>query len=133
MNKCVIIGRLTKDPELKATQSGKSVATFTVAVNREIKADGQPEADFLPVVVWGASADNCGKYLSKGSQVAIDGRIQTRSYDDKNGNKVFVTEIIANRVEFISRNTNNGENALKSNQDEFRTSKEPVDDEEIPF
>lgn len=133
MNKVFLIGRLTKEPELRATLNGKSVATFTVAVNREIKAEGQPDADFLSVVVWGASADNCGKYLTKGSQVCVDGRIQVRSYDDKNGNKAYITEIVANRVEFISRSTNNGENALKSSQDEFITGKEPVEDDEIPF
>ena len=133
MNKVILIGRLTKDPELRATQNGKSVATFTIAVNREIKAEGQPDADFLSVVVWGASADNCGKYLTKGSQVGVDGRIQVRSYDDKNGNKAYITEIVANRVEFINRNTNEAENGVKSTQEEFITGKEPVTEEEIPF
>lgn len=133
MNKVILIGRLTKEPELRATQNGKSVATFTIAVNREIKAEGQPDTDFLSVVVWGAAADNCGKYLTKGSQVGVDGRIQVRSYDDKNGNKAYITEIVANRVEFISRSTNEAERGVKSTQEEFVTGKEPVDDEEIPF
>lgn len=98
MNKVTIIGRLTKDPEIRSTQNGVSVCTFTVAVDCRRKEDG---ADFLPVVAWRGTADVCGKYLSKGKQVAVFGSIQTRSYDAKDGSKRYVTEIQADEVEFL--------------------------------
>ena len=96
MNKVILIGRLTADPELKKTGSDLSVASFTVAINRN-----QDEADFINVVAWEKNAENAKKYLAKGSQVAVDGRIQTRSYEDKDGNKKYVTEVVANSIEFI--------------------------------
>lgn len=130
MNKAFLIGNLTKDPELRATPSGKSVATFTLAVARKFKKD---ETDFLNIVVWGELANNCAKYLSKGKQAAIIGEIQNRSYDDKNGNKRYITEIVADEVQFLASRERTAENDVKSSQDEFRTGKEPVDDEEIPF
>ena len=99
MNRAVIIGNLTKDPEKKATNSGVSVCTFTVAVSRR----GQEQTDFIPVVAWKGTADNCGKYLAKGKQVAVCGRIQTRSYEDKQGVKRYVTELIAEEVQFLGK------------------------------
>ena len=82
MNRCVIIGNLTRDPELKTTTSGRSVCTFTVAVNRRFtNQNGEREADFIPVVVWGKQAENCAKYLLKGSSCAVSGSIQTRNYE----------------------------------------------------
>lgn len=96
MNKVILIGRLTADPELKKTGNDLSVATFTVAINRT-----QEDVDFINVVAWEKNADNAKKYLAKGSQVAVDGRIQTRSYEDKDGNKKYVTEVVANSIEFI--------------------------------
>lgn len=96
MNKVVLIGRLTNDPELKKTGNDLSVANFTVAINRTSE-----DADFINVVAWEKNADNAKKYLAKGSQVAVDGRIQTRSYEDKDGNRKYVTEVVANSIEFI--------------------------------
>ena len=102
MNKCVILGRLTRDPEVKYTPSGKCVCSFTLAVDRGFKnADGQKEADFIPVVVWGKAAELCGNSLAKGHRLLVDGRIQVRNYDDKNGQKKWMTEVVANSVEFI--------------------------------
>lgn len=96
MNKVVLIGRLTADPELRKTSDDKSVASFSLAINR-----GQDLVDFINVVAWEKDAENVKKFLTKGSQVAIDGRIQTRNYDDKDGNKRYVTEVVANNVEFL--------------------------------
>jgi len=98
INKAILTGRLGKEVELRYTQSGKAVATFSLAVtdsfNREV-------THWLNIVVWGKSAENCANYLSKGSLVGVDGRIQTRNYENKEGRKVYVTEIVADRVEFL--------------------------------
>jgi single-strand DNA-binding protein len=106
MNKCFLVGNLTKDPEVASTNNGIAVTKFTIACNRQYtNADGEREADFLNIVTWRGLAENCAKYLSKGNKVAITGSIQTRSYEDKDGNKRYVTEIIADEVEFIKTNT----------------------------
>lgn len=102
MNKTILIGRLTADPTLRYTQSGKAVASFTLAVNRKFKRD---EADFIPIVVFNKPAEACANYLKKGSQVAVEGRIQTRNYENQEGKKVYVTEIVAEEVEFLSKST----------------------------
>lgn len=104
MNKCVIIGNLTKDPDLRTTPSGTSVCNFTVAVSRRFaNQNGEREADFIPIVVWRNQAENCAKYLRKGSQVAIAGSIQTRSYEGQDGGRRYMTEIVAEEVKFLSR------------------------------
>lgn len=100
MNKVFIIGRLTKAPELKTTPNDISVATFTVAVTRRMNRE---ESDFLNVVTWRGLADNCGKYLVKGQQVAVCGELRTRSYDAKDGSRRYVTEILADDVEFLAK------------------------------
>ena len=123
MNKVFLIGRLTKDPELRYTGSNTAVASFTVAVNRNFaNQNGEREADFIPVVVWRKQAENVKNYLSQGSQVAIDGRIQTRSYDDKDGQKRFVTEVVADNVEFV------GSKASATNSGSTSTSKKSKDE-----
>lgn len=102
MNKVFLIGRLTRDPELRYTGNNTAVASFSIAVNRNFtNQSGEREADFINIVVWRKQAENVKNYLSQGSQVAIDGRLQTRSYDDQNGNKRYVTEVIADNVEFL--------------------------------
>lgn len=133
MNRAMLIGRLTKDPELRATQSGVSVCTFTLAVDRRFKQEGQPEADFLPIVVWRGQADNCAKYLKKGSQAGICGSIQTRTYDAPDGSKRYVTEVVADEVQFIGSNNNNGENSANTPQNAVSGQLESVEDEDIPF
>ena len=109
MNKVFLIGRLTRDPELRYTGSNTAVASFSIAVNRNFQnQQGEREADFINIVVWRKQAENVKNYLSQGSQVAIDGRIQTRSYDDQNGQKRYVTEVVADNVEFLgSKNSSN--------------------------
>jgi len=113
MNKVVLIGRLTRDVELRYTESQTPVATFSLAVNRNFtNQSGEKEADFINIVVWRKQAENCKNYLSKGSQVAVEGRIQTRNYDDKDGKKVYITEVVAESVEFL--NTKTSENVNKA-------------------
>lgn len=112
MNKVFLIGRLTRDPELRYTGSNTPVATFTLAVNRTFtNQSGEREADFINIVVWRKQAENVKNYLQQGSQVAIDGRIQTRSYDGQDGQKRYVTEVVADNVEFLgSKNSSNNSN-----------------------
>lgn len=102
MNKVFLIGRLTRDPELRYTSSNIAVATFSIAVDRNFSnAAGEREADFINIVVWRKQAENVKNCMHKGSQVAIDGRIQTRSYDDTDGKKRYVTEVVADNVQFL--------------------------------
>lgn len=101
INKVILVGRLTRDPQSRKTQNGKSVTSFTVACDRKTKVEGQPSADFINCVAWNKLADNVAQYTHKGSLVGVEGRIQTRSYDDQGGNKVFVTEVLADGVQFL--------------------------------
>ncbi|MCQ2409059.1 MAG: single-stranded DNA-binding protein [Clostridia bacterium] len=107
MNRVFLIGNLTKDPEVASTSNGVKFCRFTLAVQRNYAKDGKKETDFLQVVVWRAQAENCAKYLKKGSKAAVSGSIQTRTYDGQDG-KRYVTEIAADEVQFLS--TKNGEN-----------------------
>ena len=102
MNKAILIGRLTRDPELRTTPTGRNVCQFSIAVNRNFtNANGEREADFINCVVWDKQAENLAKYQHKGNQIAVEGRIQTRNYDDKDGKKVYVTEILASNISFL--------------------------------
>ncbi len=102
MNKAILIGRLTRDPELRSTPAGRNVCQFSIAVNRTFtNANGDREADFINCVVWDKQAENLVKYQKKGNQIAVDGRIQTRNYEDKDGKRVYVTEILANNISFL--------------------------------
>lgn len=136
MNKVVLLGRLTKDPDVKYTQTGKVVTQFTLAVDRPFKdADGNKETDFIPVVVWGKAAELVGNSCQKGHRLLIDGRLQIRSYEAKEGGKRWVTEIIANSVEFIERKASGGGAAASAgDKGGFETFGTAVPfDEEIPF
>ena len=142
MNKVFLIGRLTRDPELRYTGNNTAVATFSIAVNRNFSnQNGEREADFINIVVWRKQAENVKNYLTQGSQVAIDGRIQTRSYDDQQGQKRYITEVIADNVEFLgSKNSSNNTNGNSNMQSEptpydFGNKPEPVgtDIESNPF
>lgn len=102
MNKVFLIGRLVRDPELRYTGTNIPVATFSIAVNRNFaNAAGEREADFINIVVWRKQAENVKNYVKQGSQVAIDGRIQTRTYDDQNGQKRYITEVVADNIQFL--------------------------------
>ena len=115
MNKVFLIGRLTRDPELRYTGSNTAVASFSLAVNRKFTNQaGEREADFINIVVWRKQAENVKNYLTQGSQVAIDGRIQTRSYDDNEGKKRYVTEVVADNVEFLGTKNSNGNAATNT-------------------
>ena len=104
MNKIIIMGRVTKQVDVRYTPSQKVVCSFTLAVDRPfLNQEGKREADFIPVVVWGKAAELCGNSLAKGHRILVEGRLQIRSYDGKDGNRHWVTEVIANSVEFIER------------------------------
>ena len=106
INRTVLIGRLTNDPELRTTQSGAKVCQYTLAVNRNRKAEGQPDADFINCVSWNKTAELMNQYLSKGALIGIEGRIQTRNYDNQSGQKVYVTEVITDSVQFLESKGN---------------------------
>ena len=101
INRAIIVGRITKDLELRKTQNGTSVVSFTLAVNRSIKKEGQPEADFINCQAWSKTAEAICNYVSKGHLLGLEGRIQTRNYDDKDGKRVYVTEVVADSVQFL--------------------------------
>ena len=129
MNKVFIIGRLTKAPELKTTPNDISVATFTVAVTRRMNRE---ESDFLNVVAWRGLADNCAKYLVKGQQAAVCGELRTRSYDAKDGSRRYVTEILADDVEFLAKpkgaESREAKDGMFAPDDEYMP-----DDDDLPF
>lgn len=118
MNRVALIGRLTKDIELRHTQNGKAVGTFTLAVDRLPDKNGNKQADFINVIMWGSMAENANKYVFKGSLVAVEGRIGTRSYDSQNGQKKYVTEVVCERIQFL--------NSKKEEKTSFKA--EEVDD-----
>jgi single-strand DNA-binding protein len=132
MNKVVLLGRLVKDCDVRYTSTGKVVCQFTMAVDRPFNKDGQKEADFIPVVMWGKQAEVAGNSLQKGHRVLVEGRLQIRSYDDNNGNKRYVTEVIANSFEFIERKGDGG-NANADFAAGFGGGEPVPFDEEIPF
>ena len=131
MNKCILIGNLTKDPEITTTSNGVSVCRFTLAVTRRFaNSEGERDTDFISIVAWRALADNCHKFIKKGSKVAVVGNIQSRSYDATDGTKRYVTEIVAEEVEFL--NTRNSDAPVSDRKDEV-TKLEPIDDDSLPF
>ena len=136
MNKVILIGNLTRDPELTETSSGIAVCRFAIAVSRDYaNADGTRETDFFNITVWRGRAENCGKYLKKGNKVAIVGSLQNRSYEDKDGVKRNVTDVIANEVEFLTpRGANgdeDGEETVSARRE--RPQMEVMDDNQLPF
>lgn len=150
MNKVFLIGNLTKDPEMRSTQSGVAVCNFTIAVNRRFKnANGEQETDFLNVIAWRQLAELCGKYLAKGRKVAVTGSIQTRTYEAKDGSKRTAWDIVADEVEFLSQNQQSSTQSAPgayttAGKDSGGTAYAPqphndfggftqVDDEELPF
>ena len=136
MNKITIIGRATKDIECKQTPQGTAVATVTIAVDRKVAPGKEKETDFIPVVIWGKQAESTAKYMHKGSLIGIVGRIQTRSYENKEGARVYVTEVIAEEVDFLSwdekDNATKGEKPHSSKKDSFEDMT-PIDSDLIPF
>ena len=116
MNKVILIGRLTKDVELRYTQSGKPCASFTVAVNRPYSNNGQKETDFINIVIWDKQAENVNKYTSKGSLVGIEGRLQVRSFEGSDGKRKAITEVLASNIQFLDKK----EEKTTNNNDPFK-------------
>lgn len=146
MNNVVLIGRLTRDPELRyIPNTGTPVSTFSLAVDKqvskekklEMESKGQPTADFINIVVWGRQAENCATYLAKGRLTAVQGRIQSRTYDGKDGIRRYVTEVVAERVQFLEWGDDDNRSRSSDLQNDFPDIDvdgfEPVDDENIPF
>jgi len=121
MNKTFLIGRLTKDPELRYSSNNAAIVNFTIAIDRQYtNQQGKKETDFINIVAFQKQAENIKKYVFKGSLVAVDGRIQTRNYDDKDGKKVYVTEVVADRVQFLdSKNSQSGGNNVELTPADF--------------
>lgn len=141
LNRVVLVGRLTKDPEFRTTPSGVEVSTFTLAVNRTFtNAQGEREADFINVVVFRKQAKNVNDYLSKGSLAGVDGRVQSRNYENNEGRRVFVTEVVADSVQFLDTKGNNQQNNQpQKQQEQTKTKNNPfangtdMDSSELPF
>jgi single-strand DNA-binding protein len=145
LNRTILIGRLTRDPELRYTSSGVAIAQFTLAVDRPFETNGQREADFIHIASWRQLAESCANYLKKGRLCAVEGRLQVRSYDNNEGKKVYVTEVVADNVRFLESQNKNRNNAAgdsaaladKGHKGEAPAQEhdEPVDisDEELPF
>lgn len=135
LNRTVLVGRLTKDPELKSAPNGVNVGTFTLAVNRTFtNAQGEREADFINCVTFRKQAENVNNYLSKGSLAGVDGRLQSRSYENKDGQRVFVTEVVADSVQFLEpKNSNQQQNDNYQQQGQAQTGNNPFDNTEKDF
>lgn len=130
MNQVVLIGRLTRDPEIRYTSGSQTaVGSFSLAIDRPPNKDGEYQTDFPRVIVFGRQAENCEKYLKKGRMVAVEGRLQTGSYKNKNGDTVYTTDVAANRVEFIDWGNKNGtKGAAEDPHEQFEAI-----DEDVPF
>lgn len=132
MNKAFLIGRLTRDPELRYSSSNAPIVNFSIAIDRQYtNSNGQRETDFINIVAFQKQAENIKKYVTKGSLVAVDGRIQTRNYDDKDGKRVYVTEVVADRVQFLSSKQGQAESVSSNTNDDvspadFQTDTKPA-------
>lgn len=139
MNKVILVGNLTKDPELTTTNNGISLCRFTLAVQRRYTSgDGEREADFINIVVWRGQADNCYKYLKKGNKAGVVGSIQTRAYDGSDGTRRYATEVVAEEVEFLtskqSATVEDEQTGSKTTGKSDVVNKfEPIDDDNLPF
>lgn len=147
MNKVILLGRLTRDPEMKNTTTGKAVTRFSLAVDRRFKnKDGQKEADFINIVVWGKQAEFAAQYLTKGSQISLSGRLEARSYDAQDGQRRYITEVVADEINFVSsgqksasagsqqtsapQSANNNNMSVMGLDEDFHLM---ADDDDIPF
>ncbi|MBD8028175.1 single-stranded DNA-binding protein [Ureibacillus sp. Re31] len=160
INRVVLVGRLTKDPELRYTPSGVPMTRFTVAVNRTFKQEGQPEADFISCIAWRKQAENLANFMKKGSLVGVEGRIQTGSFEGQDGKRVYTTDVVADSIQFLEprsqqsgqsstqnyQSTNNqqnpqsnsqfsSQNYTRVNEDPFASSKGPIEvsESDLPF
>lgn len=130
MNKVILVGRLARDPDVRYTQSGKATASFALAVNRRVGQGKEQQADFIPIVAWEKLAEIAGNNLMKGSQILVEGRMQVRNYEDKEGQKRYVTEVIAQNIEFLGSKPS-GQSSMPAGAESFGS--EVFPDEDIPF
>lgn len=136
MNEWIGIGRITADPELRKTQSNKSVCNFTIAVNRRFSKDGEKEADFFNCIAWEKTAEFISKYFRKGKMIAVKGELQNRNWEDKKGSKHTSTEVIIDLAEFCGDKSDNNEKPVSENTSKANTSPVDVeieDEDELPF
>ena len=133
MNHWVGIGRLTRDPEVRYTQSGKAIASFTLAIDRRRSGDGNQQADFISCVAWEKTAEVISQYCTKGKKIAVEGRIQTRSYDAQDGSKRYVTEVVVNSMEFCDSKGGGTSSAAPPEQGDMFSGSSAVPDADIPF
>lgn len=138
INNVVLVGRLIRDPELRYTQSNQAVATFSLAVNRNFKRqNGESEADFINCVIWRQQAENLANWAKKGALIGITGRIQTRSYENQQGQRVYVTEVVAEQFQLLESRRDHGSNSQPTvdNHQNFSQQAEPfsIDDDSLPF
>lgn len=134
MNKTLLIGRTTKDPDIRYTQNEQpmTIARFNLAVDRRFKKDGEQSADFISCVAFGKTAEFIEKYVFKGTKIAVEGRIQTGSYTNNDGNKVYTTDVVVEQVEFAGAKTDS-KSAAKESNDDFMNVADGLDDEGLPF
>ena len=137
LNNVVLVGRMTKDPELRYTPNNQAVATFSLAVNRNFKGqNGEREADFINCVIWRQQAENLANWAKKGALIGITGRIQTRNYENQQGQRVYVTEVVADNFQLLEFNKQNNQGQSQGNsQPDFSQQAEPfsIDDDSLPF
>ena len=135
INRVVLVGRITKDPILRKTPNGTSVVSFTIACNRRIKQEGQPDADFINCVAWNKTADFMVQYVKKGALLGLEGRIQTRSYDDKDGKRVYITEVVADSVQALGskKAAESGGNEATLQNNEYADYAADIPTDDLPF
>ncbi|MEK3851244.1 single-stranded DNA-binding protein [Paenibacillus sp. FSL R7-0340] len=140
LNRTILIGRLVADPELKYTPSGVAVAQFKLAVDRPFTNNGNRETDFIPIVTWRQLAETCANYLRKGRLTAVEGRVQVRNYENNEGKRIYVTEIVADNVRFLESNRsqpdpNEPDHRRNYDKDPFADDGKPIDinDDDLPF
>lgn len=137
MNKVILVGRLTKDIEVRYTQTGKAVARFILAVNRRVSKDKEKQqADFIPIIIWNKLAEVCSKYLTKGSQILVEGHLQIRDYMAQDGKKHYIAEVIAQELEFMGSKVTAGNEQLQNQEQNIsqeEITQDTATDEEIPF
>lgn len=139
INRAIIVGRITKDPMLRKTPNGTSVVSFTIACNRRIKQEGQPDADFINCKAWNKTADVICQYISKGHLLGVEGRIQTYNYDDKDGKRVYITEVVADSVQFLESKKqaesvqNESYTAPVMQNNEYADYESDIETDDLPF
>ena len=137
MNKVILVGRLTKDIEVRYTQTGKAIARFILSVNRRVSKDKEKQqADFIPIIIWNKLAEVCSKYLTKGSQILVEGHLQIRDYVAQDGKKHYIAEVIAQELEFMGSKVTAGNEQLQNQEQNIsqeEITQDTATDEEIPF